>query len=146
MTITQANIQDLDKIAPLFDLYMDFYNRPKNSDLHRNYLAQRIENQQCTIFIAEQDGETIGFALLYPTWSSVLLGKLWILNDLYVLEKCRGQKVGFHLLETTKKFAIENEGSRVGLRTGVDNVTAQKLYEQFGFTRDTHLYNYSLQL
>jgi ribosomal protein S18 acetylase RimI-like enzyme len=28
----------------------------------------------------------------------------------------------------------------------VDNVTAQKLYEQFGFTRDTHLYNYSLSL
>ena len=58
-------------------------------------------------FIAEIDGEVVGFSLSfvrYSTWR----GKMLYMEDLYVTESHRGQKIGSGLLEIQLEYAKES--------------------------------------
>ena len=58
-------------------------------------------------FIAEIDGEVVGFSLSfvrYSTWR----GKMLYMEDLYVTESHRGQKIGSGLLEKQLEYAKES--------------------------------------
>jgi len=45
-----------------------------------------------------------------------------------------------------EKMARKTKASRIDLETAVDNYSAQALYEELGYERDTHFYKYSLTL
>ena len=44
--------------------------------------------------MAVEDGEYIGFTQLYPSFSSISMKELWILNDLFVQATKRGAGTG----------------------------------------------------
>ena len=85
--------------------------------------------------------EAVGFTLLYPTFSSVSLKPLLVLNDLYVVPAVRKQGVGEALLRRAQAYAIEQKTRGLTLQTAVDN-PAQRLYEKVGWQRDTAFYHY----
>lgn len=83
-----------------------------------------------------------GFIQLYPTFSSVSIKRLWILNDLFVIPEGRRQGVGTKLLERARAFAVETHAKGLTLKTAVENVSAQALYESLGWQRDNHFFSY----
>ena len=72
----KATTQDLDQLTNLFDQYVVFYKNPSNYEKHKNYLKERLENNEAIIFVAtddEDENKLIGFALIYVTFSSLAL-------------------------------------------------------------------------
>ena len=143
--IRKATLADLDQLTVLFDQYLVFYKKPSNHKKHRAYLKERIENDEAIVFLAfDDEDQAVGFALNYVTFSSLLLKKIIILNDLYVDSKTRKNGTGEKLIQATIGLAKEIDTNLIRLRTSKGNLIAQKLYHKMGFVRDEHLYGYDL--
>ncbi|MER3483014.1 MAG: hypothetical protein C4332_07555 [Meiothermus sp.] len=95
-------------------------------------------------FLALEGEKALGFTLLYHHWSTVALGHVWLLNDLFITPEARRGGVAWALMEAARDFAQADGGKRMWLRTAVDNVQAQALYEKFGMVRDVQFYRYDL--
>jgi ribosomal protein S18 acetylase RimI-like enzyme len=124
-------------VVEMFNKYRVFYKQPSDLHLAENYLKERLENNQAHIFIAfsEELNLLIGFALLYPKFSSVSAKKNWHIGDLYVEQEYRKLGIGNKLIQTAIDFAKEENAVFVSLNTALDNYTAQNLYENFGFEK-----------
>ena len=147
--IRKATLEDLDLLTPLFDKYLVFYKKRSNLEKHKSYLKERIENNDTIIFLAfdsEIKDKAIGFALIYPTFSSLLLSKIVILNDLYVDATIRKNGIGQQLIRETMQLAKELDVNLVRLRTAKNNVIAQELYHKMGFVRDEFQFTYDFTI
>lgn len=89
MNIVLANVTHLAEIALLFDHYRVFYNQLSNLHDAEQFMAERLKNQDSKIFLALDGSTGVGFTQLYPSFSSVSMGQIWILNDLFVLASQR---------------------------------------------------------
>jgi ribosomal protein S18 acetylase RimI-like enzyme len=148
MQVRQAASADLDQVAPLFDAYRQFYHLPPNLPLARSFLAERLSLGDSTIYLAEDSGTALGFVQLYPLFSSTAAvpGRLWLLNDLYVVPEARGRRVGHALMERARALGLASGARGLFLQTARDNTTAQRLYESLGYRRDDHFLVYELDL
>lgn len=145
--IRKATIQDLDQLTNLFDQYVVFYRKPSNYEKHKEYLKERLENNEASIFIAFDDtnlDKIVGFALIYITFSSLALNKILILNDLFVDSAIRKNGIGEKLILKTVELAKELDSNLIRLRTAKNNIVAQGLYHKMGFVREDYLYSYDL--
>ena len=137
MQIQRIDTSTLYLVETLFDKYRVFYQQPSDVTLARQFLQQRLSNNESVIFAAadNQNGETIpaGFTQLYPLYSSVRTQKNWILNDLYVEANYRKQGIGRKLIEAAMHFAKGEGATYIQLETMPDNTNAQRLYESIGF-------------
>ncbi|HVU67703.1 MAG TPA: GNAT family N-acetyltransferase [Ktedonobacteraceae bacterium] len=147
--IIRASLDDLDMIVPLFDGYRQFYQQASDLEGARRFLQAHFEQQTSVIFLAlrtneQGQREACGFTQLYPSFSSVSMKRLWILNDLFVAPSARRTGTGTALLERARQFAIETGAKGLSLTTAVDNYTAQAVYEAAGWRRDQEFYAYHL--
>jgi GNAT superfamily N-acetyltransferase len=147
VVIRQATIDDLESLVPLFDAYRQFYRRPSDPDLARQFLRERFQHNESVIFVAvTNDGSGVGFTQLYPSFSSTSAARIFILNDLFVSPQARRKRVGALLLNAAAGFGREVGAVRLTLSTEVMNETAQALYESEGWKRQTEFYSYDLTL
>ncbi|NBO34828.1 MAG: GNAT family N-acetyltransferase [Actinobacteria bacterium] len=141
--ISRATVSDLAELHVLVEKYRAFYKQPE-SEKTLSYLEQRLKNDQAVVFIARVDGEAVGFTLLYPTFSTVSLSDIWLLNDLYVDESARGKGIANQLMDVAEVAAKEAGATRVFLRTANDNLPAQALYEGRNWVKDEVFRRYDL--
>ncbi len=146
MTVRQATIADLELLVPLFDGYRRFYGRASEPESVRQFLHERFAHSQSVIFVAEDEGRAIGFTQLYPSFSSVRLKRIFVLNDLFVDPDARGCGAGVALLDAAAQFGRAVGAARLVLSTGVGNSVAQALYERCGWKRDREFVTYELDL
>ena len=146
MLVRRAGVGDLDDVAPLFDGYRQFYGQPSDLAAARAFLAERLRRDESVIFVAIADDVTLGFTQLYPSFSSVSVRRLWILNDLFVDTGARRAGVGRALLARARAWAVETDAKGLTLSTEVSNESAQHLYESCGWTRDSEFLHYHLFL
>ena len=144
--IERATSLDLDRVVPLFDAYRQFYRQPSEPERVRAFLADRLRQGDSIILLASVGGTAVGFVQLYPTFSSVSIGRSLILNDLYVAEAGRRHGVGRALLERAAAVGRESGALYLELATAVTNLPAQRLYERAGWIRDTEFHHYALDL
>ena len=136
LTVRQAVLADLEALAPLFDGYRQFYGQPSDISAAHAFLRARFEHGESFVFVA-LDGDTpVGFTLLYPSFSSVSLARIFVLNDLFVHECARRKGVASKLLSAATEFAQALGAVRVSLSTAVSNESAQAVYQAAGWTRD----------
>ena len=138
----RAELDDLDALVPLFDGYRRFYEQPSDVAGARAFLGERIKRNESVIFLAVADGTIVGFTQLYPLFFSVSMERLWLLNDLFVAADARRTGAGRALLERAERHAREMGAKGLTLTTGNANLTAQRLYESCGWTRDTEFTHY----
>jgi ribosomal protein S18 acetylase RimI-like enzyme len=142
----KATLRDVERAAPLFDAYRQFYGQASNLELARDFLQDRLERNESTVFLADQGNATVGFAQLYQSFSSGAAAPILILNDLYVVPESRRSGIGRWLVTAALKHAEDVKAARVTLSTGIDNFAAKALYDAVGFQPDTsfHVYHYVL--
>ncbi len=142
-TVRRATLQDLNAVAHLFDLYRQFYEQESHLSAAKDFIQKRLQNEESIIFVAEsQSKELLGFTQLFPTFSSVGMKRIWILNDLFVAPEARGKKVAESLMQTAMKFSEESGARNLTLQTAVTNLPAQKLYEKLGWKRVDNFFSY----
>ena len=142
MEILRAQTSDTDRIAPLFDAYRQFYKASSDIEASRQFIFDRLTNNESVIFLAMEGERALGFVQLYPLFASVALQSLWLLNDLFVVQSARKQGVGEILMKHAEQFAHETGSRGLFLRTATDNLPAQQLYEKCGWVRDDKFYRY----
>jgi ribosomal protein S18 acetylase RimI-like enzyme len=142
--VRRAESGDVSVVCSLFGGYLDFYGVSVDAFRVRSFLNARLARDDSLIFLAEaKTGEpAIGFAQIYPTFSSLALASMWILNDLFVSPRARRLGVGRALV-----CACIGEAQRAGvnsieLQTARDNHAAQSLYELEGFEQETTFVSY----
>lgn len=133
MNVRRATVEDVDAIAPLFDLYRTFYEQPSDLALAHRFIGERLQQGESVIFLAEIDGKAVGFTQLFPSFSSVGATRIWILNDLYVDATARRQGVAQALLQAASEFARADGARRLELETDHGNDSAQALYRRLGW-------------
>jgi GNAT superfamily N-acetyltransferase len=136
VVVRQAGPADLEVIVPLFDGYRQFYGQPSELDRVCAFLHQRLTQADSVLFIAEADGQALGFTQLYPSFSSVSMAPIFILNDLFVRPEARRSGVARRLLEAAAGRACEAGAIRLTLSTALTNTAAQALYASVGWERD----------
>jgi GNAT superfamily N-acetyltransferase len=138
----RAELDDLDALVPLFDGYRQFYGQPSDPAGARAFLAERVKRGESVIFLAAVEGAIVGFTQLYPSYSSVSMKRLWVLNDLFVTADARKSGAGRALLERAERWAAETGAKGLTLSTQITNLTAQRLYEACGWTKDDEFFHY----
>ena len=143
LTILPVSPLDYEDLVPLVEKYRSFYKQ-EPSPRTLQYVADRFDRREAIGWIARLDRRAIGFTICYPTFSTVAVAPIWLLNDLYVDENYRGQGIASQLLQTAETAARDAGAARIWLRTAEDNVPAQRLYEGRGWKRDSVFRRYDL--
>ena len=146
ITIRQAVLADLDAVVTLFDAYRQFYGQLSDGVAARIFLQARFEHGQSVVLLAESQGQAVGFTQLYPSFSSVSMARVFVLNDLFVAPTARRLGVGEALLIAAAEHARQLGAVRLSLTTDVQNLPAQSLYASLGWELDQKFYAYHLAL
>jgi ribosomal protein S18 acetylase RimI-like enzyme len=137
---------DLQVAAVLFDAYRQFYGQPSDLVAASNFLRQRGELGQSVLLLARDTaGRAVGFCQNYPSFSSVSMSPIWVLNDLFVSEAARRCGAARALLTAAAKAARRAGAIRLTLCTQQENHRAQALYESLGWLRDREFFTYHLR-
>jgi GNAT superfamily N-acetyltransferase len=115
VTARQAVMSDLDAASELFDQYRQFQGQPSDRLAATAFLRERFNHGEAVVIIAFSAEGAIGFAQLYPSYSSASLARVFILNDLYVAEAGRRRGVASRLLTGVEGCAWSLGAARVTL-------------------------------
>jgi GNAT superfamily N-acetyltransferase len=140
MEIIQAEAIHSGDAAYLFDQYRQFYKQKSDLEAALKFLEERIRKGESIVFLAYLNDRPVGFMQLYPTFSSVGLQRVWVLNDLFVEEDYRSRGIASALLDTATDFGKRTNAKYLMLQTSVTNLLAQHLYESKGWIRDADLF------
>jgi GNAT superfamily N-acetyltransferase len=142
VTVHQAVLADLEAVAVLFDQYREFQGQASDLPAARGFLEARFNHGESVVFVAHLVDVPVGFAQVYPSFSSVSLARVFILNDLFVQESGRRKGVASKLLAAVEGYAWSLGAARVSLNVARDNKRGQALYEALGWNRDEQFHMY----
>ncbi len=144
--IREAGITDLEAVVPLFDAYRQFYRQTTDQEGARRFLRDRIANAESVILLASADSAVVGFAQMYPLFSSGAMARIFVLNDLFVADGWRRAGVGSTLLAAACECGRRAGAVRLTLSTELTNATAQAVYEKAGWKRNAMYCTYNMTL
>jgi len=151
--IERARDDDAGRIAPLFDAYRQFYGSAPDLTGAHEFLAERLARGESVVLFARalttgapEGADAVGFAQLYPSFSSVSMGPIIVLNDLFVLPSWRRSTVARSLIDATVRHAERVGAIRIHLSTQTTNEPALRLYQSLDFSRDLEFTHMSLGL
>ncbi|WP_226677860.1 GNAT family N-acetyltransferase [Mesobacillus jeotgali] len=135
LTIRTAEERDIPKLYHLMTQYIvDFYKKPEPNEAELKNLIQHLQDHPDSglQFVAEKEGEIVGFATLYFTFSTLQVKRAAILNDLFVSADARGYRAGEQLFKKCLSHIRENNFAYMTWETAKDNYIAQSLYNKMG--------------
>jgi GNAT superfamily N-acetyltransferase len=86
-----------------------------------------------TVFVAETQGELIGYALLYPTYRATEGERGMEMHHLFVKDGFRGQGIGRHLIDRSQAHARRLGCDYLALGAATGNFAAYRFYQGQGF-------------
>ena len=144
MKICMVTQQTMGDVVPLFNAYREFYGQSSDLQQAEQFIQERVMGAESIIFLAYLEEEPVGFAQLFPVFSSVAMKRAFLLNDLFVAKQARKQGVAQALMEQSFIYCQQEDARYMMLETARENVQAQKLYEKMGMTIDDTVYYYSI--
>jgi len=142
IAIRQGVFSDLEELAGLFDQYRVFQGKTSDLPAARAFLKARFDHGESVVFMAHEGSVPVGFAQLYPSYSSTSLARVFILNDLFVSEAGRRKGVASGLLAAVEAYGWAHGATRVTLNVARDNTAGQALYAARGWSQDTQFFMY----
>ncbi|MEN0109665.1 MAG: GNAT family N-acetyltransferase [Planctomycetota bacterium] len=133
LSVAEASLDDLPHVAPLVDAYRRFYGQPADRAAAERFVGDRMRTGESVVLLARRGDRAVGYVQLYPSYSTVALARVWVLNDLYVDAAERGSGVGAALMAAAEAHGRATGATRLVLVTAVDNSAAKRLYERHGW-------------
>lgn len=144
MIIRRAEAGDLAQISALLyqvhgvhanarpDIFVPGRKKYSNAEL-----ADVISNDNKPVFVADENGKTLGYAFCVfktPSIPSMQPVKTLYIDDLCVVENCRGSGIGKKLFEFVKDFAKQSGCYNLTLNVWECNPGAKAFYESCGLS------------
>ena len=136
ISIRRATVNDSAAVAALFDRYRRFYGQPSDLFAALQFITARLAANESVVILAANEQGVIGFTQLYPSFSSVSMQRMWILNDLFVAQEHRRKGVAQALMSAAEAFAAEDGSKGLALCTAKTNAAAKALYASRGWEQD----------
>lgn len=140
MDIRLIEKTDAELLVPVFDAYRQFYEQPGDEVAALAYLTERLEaGDAFGVLAVAENGQASGFALVYPTFSSVRMKPVWVLNDFFVVPGARSSGLAGRLMVRLFAFAEESGIGQISLITHETNARAQAHYRKMGWKQSEFL-------
>ncbi|MCE2687884.1 MAG: GNAT family N-acetyltransferase [Rickettsiales bacterium] len=146
LQIIKADLEKINLASLIFNDYRIFYNQESNIKDCYDFLLDRTINDESLIYLGLIENNPVAFMQIYQSFSSVGLKKIYILNDLYVVEQYRGKKIGRAMLVKALEVAKSKNITKIALQTAKTNQTAQNLYQSFSFIQDQEFLTFAIDL
>ena len=108
---------------------------PRAEDLRDPNGGHLSDPSRGAVLVADQEGVTVGFAILASTWTVEDGGRVAWLEELYVVPSLRGAGIGKCLLEEALRTAREMGCLAMDLEVDFEHARAENLYARAGFRR-----------
>jgi GNAT superfamily N-acetyltransferase len=145
-TVTEADVPEL---LLLMRGYCDFYEVDPSDDAllaMSRMLIDDPELEGVQLIARDDDGEAVGFATIFWTWSTLSASRLAVMNDLFVVADARGGGHADALIAECVERARARGATELAWQTAKDNARAQAVYDRVGATRDERWLDYSLDV
>lgn len=148
MDIRLIEKSDAELLVPVFDAYRQFYEQASDEAGALHYLEARLAAGDCFGVVAVDDTDQApgqaaakagGFGLVYPTFSSVRMKPVWVLNDFYVVPDERSSGLAARLMVRLFALAEERGIGQISLITHETNTRAQAHYRKMGWKQSEFL-------
>ncbi len=138
MTLVPAQLTHVQAIVPIMEEYRKFCGFDSQEKETQAFITHLIkDNKSVMLLVIEaQSQQVMGFVNLYPSYSTLALKPIWLLNDLAVSSQFRGRGLAKTLMNGALEFAKESGAIRIEFKTEVTNTRAQALYNSLGFSID----------
>lgn len=143
--IKECELEHVDELVPAFDSYRQRFKQSSNLDGVQAFLQQRVANKDARILIAIENMKMTGFALLYPSFSSIGMAPILVLNDFYVFAGNSKRETALALLDGAVELCSENSAIRIEVTTRKENHRLHALYRDYGFEKDYKYDHYFLR-
>jgi GNAT superfamily N-acetyltransferase len=148
--VLRAYTRHLSLIVGLFDEYRQHNAQPPNPDGGRVFLAERLERRDSAIFFASEGSgsfqRALGFTQIYPSFSSVWLKRIWILNDLYVHPDCRRRGIAKALHDRARQHAVETKAHGLVFSSAGGTDAVRFLSDKLGYVHDEKVHHFFLRV
>ena len=134
--VTEADLGDL---LPLLRGYCDFYEvAPSDEDLlgMARALIADPQREGIQLIARDGDGNALGFATIFWSWSTSIAARIGIMNDLFVAPEGRGSGAADALIAACVEECRRRGAAKLTWQTATDNAVAQHVYERVGATRE----------
>jgi GNAT superfamily N-acetyltransferase len=132
--------EDAETLLPLMRAYCDFYEvDPPDSGLLELARTVAGDPEQGALYVAERDGQPIGFAVMDWKWASTAGARVGHLEDLFVSPEARGTGSADGLIQRCAERCRELGIAKLGWMTAPDNHRAQQVYDRSGAERSEWL-------
>lgn len=147
ITIRAAKPQDADVIHRFICQLADYEQAADKVTLTSTQLRKELEKIEpgFSCFLAELNGESVGFALFFYTFST-WVGKGIHLEDLYVREELRRHGIGLQLFKAIRDHAQEQGYKRLDFETLDWNEAAHKFNQRLGAQHRTDWHSWRIEL
>ena len=144
--IRRGNLDLIDQMSDLFNQYRIFYGQKDDLIKAKNFLLERINSKDSIIILGSYHNKFVGFMQPYPSFSSVRLQSIYVLNDLYVHSEYRNKGIASALINEAQSICKIEKNGGLQLETSKMN-RANQLYKKLGFNLidDTNFYSWSVQ-
>jgi ribosomal protein S18 acetylase RimI-like enzyme len=124
---------EIKALAEIFDQYRVHYGEGSNPSGSAGWLDENLRTSSLRVFVAEEGGRFVGFAVTTEVPASLRLAHFWQIRDLFVQPSYRRLGVGRDLLALVRDAAIASGALRLVLHTEDDNDAALRLYADSGY-------------
>lgn len=118
--------------------------KPPTSEGRRRLVRDIFEKRKLSLNLAFVEGNAVGYALYFFTYSSFLARPTLYLEDIFVLEEYRGKRMGLKLFRSCVREAKKNGCGRMEWNVLTWNSNAIRFYEKLGANRLKEWYYYRL--
>jgi GNAT superfamily N-acetyltransferase len=125
--------REIEALAEIFDQYRAHYGEASDASRSARWLYENLRTSRLRVFVAEESGRLVGFAITMEVPASLRLTHFWQIRDLFVLPTHRRRGVGRALLASVREAAIASGALRLVLQTEDDNDPALRLYADSGY-------------
>lgn len=144
LTIRKAQPADGPTILRLIRALADFEKLlPPDEDAQARLIADAFaERPRFDVFLADVNGEAVGYAFIFETYSTFLARPTLYLEDLFVLPEYRKMRIGYGLFRHCAAEAVRRGCGRMEWTVLDWNINAITFYQRQGAKHlsEWHLY------
>lgn len=131
LTVRLVEARDHASWSELFLAYGEFYETSfDDTVLSGVWSWLMLEDHPIRGFVAELEGQIVGFGHLRRHPDTFEAADSWFLDDLYTRPEARGAGIASAIIDAMAKYAQQRGGGTIRWITAQDNDRAQRLYDR----------------